>query len=136
MPANQAEWETNDDEDNLIRLPYDWVQDHHKQFTELLVDRIGDDLRVVLYYNQYDIIPYILHEEQCTRDIIPRISKLHRRAVDELGMTGPTFDEDYGTTQVRAAIHEKVAVLCFQERNRREGLIATLDYHGGLLSVL
>lgn len=133
MAGNLGEWEVDCNE--ITKLPCSNISAHHDEFAKLLVDRVGENLRMVCYYNEHDIAPYLIHDDLPEENLQSRIATLHRRAVEDFSISGSTLDGTYGDLQVRIAIHSDVAVLCFQEDSGVEGLITTIEYQEGLLSI-
>ncbi|GAB3680584.1 hypothetical protein GCM10028857_03510 [Salinarchaeum chitinilyticum] len=129
-------FQTSEELDEILKFPCDKLPPDYEAFAEILLNRVENNLRLLCYYDEYGITPFLLHEEQCEQAVYPRVMKLHRRAIEDFSITGNEFDDVYGDLEMSIFIHVNVIVICCKEESENRGLIATIDQEDGLLSIL
>lgn len=98
----------------------------YEQFTSVLKERAGDNLRIIFQYTPESIDIHHLSDTLLEADLLPRIETLRERALKTAAMTADSKLQSHGETEAIVTTHEDVLVLVFLA-TEREGLVAVLD---------
>lgn len=98
----------------------------YEQFTSVLEERAGDNLRIIFQYTPENINIHHLSDTLLEADLLPRIETLRERALKTAAMTADSNIQAHGETEAIVTTHEDVLVLIFLA-TEREGLVAVLD---------